>query len=94
MPFTVKVRETGKIFEALYEVGVNGQTWLAHTLEDSMSYSGYLYDTQPTNDPNVFNCVALADRKEQTFKGSQLERLPGSVKLRDRRKRNNSDEPR
>jgi hypothetical protein len=87
MSFTARVKKTGKIFDATYEVDAGGQEWLAHVLEDQMSYKGFLYDTLPTSQPNVFNCIAPQDREQKTFKGNELEKLSGTVKIRDRRKR-------
>ncbi len=85
MSFTARVRKTGKIFEAINELDTDGsRRWNAQTLEDGKSYWGYLYDTQPTNDPAEFK---YRGRMEASFRADELEQLPLPVMLRDRRKR-------
>lgn len=85
MSFTAKVKETGKIFEATDELGENGiRAWDAQALEDGKLYKGYLYDTQPTNNPAEFK---YQGRMEATFRADELEQLPLPVTLGGRRKR-------
>jgi hypothetical protein len=85
MSFTAKVKKTGKIFEATDELGENDiRAWDAKALEEGKRYKGYLYDTQPTDDPAEFK---YRGRIEKTFDADELEQLPLPVVLRDRRKR-------
>jgi len=63
MSFTAKVKTTGKIFEATDELGENDiRAWDAKALEQGKRYKGYLYDTQPTDDPAEFNIEAGSRR--------------------------------
>lgn len=85
MSFTAKVEKTGKIFEATDELDENGiRTFDAQTKEDGKSYSGYLYDAEPTNDPSKFR---YKSRTEATFGADELELTLLPVTLKGIRKR-------
>jgi len=85
MSFTAKVKNTGKIFEATEELDNNGvRAFDAQTLEDGKLYRGYLYDSEPTNDPHKFR---YRSRTEATLGAGELERLPLPVTLKGIRKR-------
>ncbi len=80
MSFTARVKETGKIFEATAESDETGiRVFDAHSLQDGRFYRGYLYDTEPTNDPTKFR---YTNRTAATFRAIELERLPLPVTLR------------
>jgi hypothetical protein len=80
MSFTARVKQTGKIFEATDELDKNGiRAFDAQTLEDRKLYSGYLYDTEPTNDPTKFR---YRSRTAETFTTDELELLPLPVVLK------------
>lgn len=85
MSFTARVRTTGKIFEATHELDEN---WIraldAKTLEDGKLYSGFLYDAEPTNEPNKYK---FRSRAATTFRSNDLAHLALPVKLQPIRKR-------
>jgi hypothetical protein len=84
MAFTAKVKQTGKIFEATDELDKNGdRTFDAQSLADGKSYKGFLYDTQPTDDPAKFR---YKSRTEATFKAEEIERMPLPLTLKAIRK--------
>jgi hypothetical protein len=85
MSFTAKVKQTGRIFEALDELDKNGiiRAFDAQKLEDGKLYSGYLYDTDATSEPAKFR---YRSRATATFKADELELLPLPVLLKGTRR--------
>jgi hypothetical protein len=69
-----------EIFEATEELGNNGvRAFDTQTLEDGKLYRGYLFDTEPTNDPQKFR---YRNRTEATLGAGELEQLPLPVTLK------------